>query len=80
MSKPALLVMSFICACLMVIIFASSSEISRLNAVVTKDAIIIDSLKSDIEIEQFEKGRYISIVEQVSTVNCKEVKKIIDGE
>ena len=46
---------------------------------VEKDKIIIDSLKGELDIEIFEKSRYISIVEQVSEVNCKEVKEIIDG-
>lgn len=79
MSKPALLVMSFICTCLLAIIFASSSEISRLNTVIDNDVVMIDSLRGELEIEQFEKSRYISIVDQVSEVNCKEVKEIIDG-
>jgi hypothetical protein len=71
--------MSFICACLLAIIFASSSEISRLNTVIDNDVVMIDSLIGELEIEQFEKSRYISIVDQVSEVNCKEVKEIIDG-
>lgn len=73
------LLVAFIMTCLVFIIIVSSREISRLNAEVERTAIVSDSLRMELEIEQFDKGRYINIVEQVSEVNCKEVKQIING-
>ena len=80
MEKNAVsMLVAFIFTCLVFIIIVSSREIARLNDIKKTDAVLIDSLKGELEIEIFEKSRYISIVEQVSEVNCKEVKEIIDG-
>jgi hypothetical protein len=78
-AKSISLLLSFIFICLITIIVVSSREIGRLNDIAERDAVLIDSLKGELDIEIFEKGRYISIVEQISEVNCKEVKEIIDG-
>jgi hypothetical protein len=81
MEKNAVsMLVAFILTCLVFIIIVSSREIARLNDIKEKDAVLIDSLKGELDIEIFEKGRYISIVEQVSEVNCKEVKEIIHGK
>lgn len=77
--KSISLLLSFIFVCLITIIVVSSREIGRLNDITERDAVLIDSLKGELEIEIFEKSRYINIVEQVSEVNCKEVKEIING-
>ncbi len=77
--KSISLLLSFIFICLITIIVVSSREIGRLNDITERDAVLIDSLKGELEIEIFEKSRYINIVEQVSEVNCKEVKEIING-
>ena len=77
--KSISLLLSFIFICLITIIVFSSREIGRLNDIAQRDIVLIDSLKGELEIEIFEKSRYISIVEQVSEVNCKEVKEIING-
>lgn len=73
------MLVAFIMTCLVFIIIVSSREISRLNIALKDSIAIADSVKMELEIEQFDKGRYISIVEQVSELNCKEVKQIIDG-
>jgi hypothetical protein len=81
MEKNAVsMLVAFILTCLVFIIIVSSREIARLNDIKEKDAVLIDSLKGELDIEIFEKGRYINIVEQVSEVNCKEVKEIIHGK
>lgn len=77
--KSVSFLLGFIFICLIAVIITSSREIGRLNDIAERDAVLIDSLKGELDIEMFEKSRYISIVEQVSTVNCKEVKEIIDG-
>lgn len=78
-NKSVSVLLSFIFICVILFIVISSKEIRRLNDITERDAILIDSLKAELDIEIFEKSRYISIVEQVSEVNCKEVKEIIDG-
>ena len=77
--KSVSVLLSFIFICLMSVIVASCMEIGRLNHITEKDAILIDSLKGELDIETFDKSRYISIVDQVSELNCREVKEIIDG-
>jgi hypothetical protein len=77
--KSIPLLLSFIFICVIAVIIFSSREINRLNYITEKNNILIDSLKGELEIEIFEKSRYISIVEQVSEVNCEEVKEIING-
>ncbi len=79
MPKQASILLLFIFASLTLVIIAFKQETNRLTAVIENDKVLIDSLKGEIEIEVFDKSRYISIVEQVSMVNCKEVKEIIDG-
>lgn len=79
MPKQASILLLFIFASLALVIIAFKQETNRLTAVIENDKVLIDSLKGEIEIEVFDKSRYISIVEQVSMVNCKEVKEIIDG-
>lgn len=81
MEKNAVsMLVAFILTCLVFIIIVSSREIARLNDIKERDAVLIDSLKAELDIEIFEKGRYINIVEQVSEVNCQEVKEIIHGK
>lgn len=79
MPKAISLLLVFIFISITLIIISFKQETDKLNAVIEKDKIIIDSLKGELDIEIFEKSRYISIVEQVSEVNCKEVKEIING-
>jgi hypothetical protein len=79
MPKAISLLLVFIFISITLIIISFKQETNKLNAVIKKDKIIIDSLKGELDIEIFEKSRYISIVEQVSEVNCKEVKEIING-
>lgn len=79
MPKAISLLLSFIFISIALIIFSFKQETERLTAIIENDKVIIDSLKGEIEIEQFDKSRYISIVDQISMVNCKEVKEIIDG-
>lgn len=79
MPKAISLLLVFIFISITLIILSFKQETDKLNAVIEKDKIIIDSLKGELDIEIFEKSRYISIVEQVSEVNCKEVKEIING-
>ena len=79
MPKAISVLIGFIFISITLVIVAYRQEVNRLDAVIANDKVIIDSLKGELEIEQFDKSRYISIVEQVSTVNCKEVKEIIDG-
>jgi hypothetical protein len=81
MEKNAVsMLVAFIFTCLVFIIIVSSREIARLNDIKKTDAVLIDSLKNELDIEIFEKGRYISIVEQVSESDCPDVKKIIHGK
>lgn len=79
MPKSISLLLSFIFASLALVIIAFKQETNRLNSIIEKDKVIIDSLSGEIEIEVFEKSRYINIVEQVSLTNCSEVKEIING-
>jgi hypothetical protein len=79
MPKAISLLLAFIFVSITLVIISFKQETDKLNAVIRKDKVLIDSLKGELDIEIFEKGRYISIVEQVSEVNCKEVKEIIDG-
>lgn len=79
MPKAISLLLAFIFVSITLVIVSFKQETDKLNAVIKKDKVLIDSLKGELDIEIFEKGRYISIVEQVSEVNCKEVKEIIDG-
>jgi hypothetical protein len=78
-NKSVSIILSFIFICVICLILISSREVSRLNDITKKDAVLIDSLKAELDIEIFEKSRYISIVDQVSELNCKEVKQIING-
>lgn len=71
---------AFIMTCLVFIIIVSSREISRLNLEVERVTVVTDSLRLELEIEEFEKQRYINIIEQLSTSECEDVKKIIHGE
>jgi hypothetical protein len=77
MPKAISLLLAFIFVSITLVIISFKQETDKLNAVIKKDKVLIDSLKGELDIEIFEKGRYISIVEQVSEVNCKEVKEII---
>ena len=79
MPKAIFLLISFIFISVALIIFSFKQEAERLTAVIENDKVIIDSLKGELEIEEFEKSRYISIIDQMSMVNCKEVKEIING-
>ena len=79
MPKAISLLLAFIFVSISLVIISFKKETDRLNSVIEKDKVIIDSLKGELDIEIFEKSRYINIVEQVSEVNCKEVKEIIDG-
>ena len=79
MPKAISLLLAFIFVSITLVIISFKQETDKLNSVIEKNKIIIDSLKGELEIEIFEKSRYINIVEQVSEVNCKEVKEIIDG-
>lgn len=79
MPKAISLLLAFIFVSITLVIVSFKQETDKLNAVIKKDKVLIDSLKGELDIEIFEKSRYISIVEQVSEVNCKEVKEIIDG-
>ena len=79
MPKAISLLLAFIFVSITLVIISFKQETDKLNSVIEKDKIIMDSLKAELDIEIFEKSRYISIVEQVSEVNCKEVKEIING-
>ena len=79
MPKAISLLLAFIFVSLGLVIISFKQETDRLTAVIEHDKVIIDSLKGEIEIEIFEKSRYVSIIDQVSVVNCKEVKDIING-
>ena len=79
MPKAISLLLAFIFVSITLVIISFKQETDKLNSVIKKDKVLIDSLKGELDIEIFEKSRYISIVEQVSEVNCKEVKEIIDG-
>lgn len=79
MPKAISLLLAFIFVSISLVIISFKKETDRLSSVIEKDKVIIDSLKGELDIEIFEKSRYINIVEQVSEVNCKEVKEIIDG-
>lgn len=74
------LLVAFIMTCLVFIIIVSSREISRLNAAIELKNEYADSVRMELEIEEFEKGRYINIIEQLSTSDCSDVKKIIHGK
>jgi hypothetical protein len=78
-NKSVSILLAFIFICVICVIVVSSREVSRLNDITKRDAILIDSLKAELDIEIFEKSRYINIIDQVSEVNCKEVKEIING-
>jgi hypothetical protein len=78
-NKSVSILLAFIFICVICVIVVSSKEVSRLNDITKRDAILIDSLKAELDIEIFEKSRYINIIDQVSEVNCKEVKEIING-
>lgn len=81
MEKNAVsLVVAFIMTCLVFIIIVSSREISRLNAALELKDEYADSVRMELEIEEFEKNRYINIIEQLSTSDCADVKKIIHGK
>lgn len=79
MPKAISLLLAFIFVSITLVIISFKQETDKLNSVIKKDKVLIDSLKGELDIEIFEKSRYISIVEQVSEVNCKEVKEIING-
>lgn len=79
MTKPISILLSFIFVALALVVIAFREETNRLTAVIENDKVIIDSLKGELEIEEFEKSRYVSIIDQMSMVNCKEVKEIING-
>jgi cell division protein FtsL len=79
MPKAISLLLAFIFVSITLVIISFKQETNKLNSVIEKDKVLIDSLKAELDVEIFEKSRYISIVEQVSEVNCKEVKEIIDG-
>jgi hypothetical protein len=79
MQKAISFLLTFIFVLLILVIVGFRQEIDRLNAVIVKDNVVIDSLRGEIEIEVFDKNRYISIIDQLSITNCKEVKQIIDG-
>lgn len=74
------LLVAFIMTCLVFIIIVSSREISRLNATIQLNNEYMDSVRMELEIEEFEKGRYINIIEQLSVSDCPDVKKIIHGK
>lgn len=80
MPKAISLLLAFIFVSITLVIISFKQETDKLNAVIKKDKVLIDSLKSELDIEIFEKGRYISIVEQVSESDCPDVKKIIHGK
>jgi len=79
MTKPISILLVFIFASLALVVIAFKQETNRLNAIIIQDRIEIDSLKGEIEIEVFEKSRYVSIIDQISVTDCKDVKEIIDG-
>jgi hypothetical protein len=79
MPKAISILLSFIFLSIALVIFSFKQETNRLTAVIENDKVIIDSLKGELEIEEFEKSRYVSIIDQMSMVNCKEVKEIING-
>jgi len=80
MPKAISLLLAFIFVSITLVIISFKQETDKLNAVIRKDKVLIDSLKGELDIEIFEKGRYISIVEQVSESDCPDVKKIIHGK
>lgn len=71
---------AFIMTCLVFIIIVSSREISRLNDAIQLKHEYDDSIRMELEIEEFEKQRYINIIEQLSTSECEDVKRIIHGK
>lgn len=79
MPKAISLLLAFIFISIALVIYSFKQETDRLTAVIENDKVIIDSLKGEIEIEVFEKSRYVSIIDQMSMVNCNEVKEIING-
>jgi hypothetical protein len=79
MTKPISVLLAFVFISIGFIIISFKQENERLNTIITQDKIVIDSLKEEIEIELFDKNRYISIIDQLSITNCKEVKQIIYG-
>lgn len=79
MPKAISLLIAFIFVSVSLVVISFKQETDRLTAVIEQDKIIIDSLKGEIEIEVFEKSRYVSIIDQMSMVDCKEVKDIING-
>jgi hypothetical protein len=79
MTKPISILLAFIFSALALVVIGFKQETDRLNAIIVQDRIEIDSLKGEIEIEVFEKSRYVSIIDQISVTNCKDVKEIIDG-
>jgi hypothetical protein len=81
MEKNAIsLLVSFILTCLIFIIIVSYREITRLNADIKLRNEYMDSVRIELELEEFEKNRYINIVEQLSTSDCPDVKRIIHGK
>lgn len=79
MPKAISILLAFIFVSIVLVIYSFKQETDRLTAVIENDKVIIDSLKGEIEIEVFEKSRYVSIIDQMSMVNCNEVKEIING-
>jgi hypothetical protein len=77
-SIPFLLFFIFICVTAIVVL--SSREINRLNDAIDNYVATKDSINTELEIERFEKDRYISIIEQLSTSECEDVKRIIHGK
>jgi cell division protein FtsL len=79
MQKAISFLLAFIFVSITLVIISFKQETDKLNSIIKKDKVLIDSLKGELDIEIFEKSRYISIVDQVSELNCKEVKEIING-
>lgn len=79
MPKSVAVLLGFIFISLALVIIAFKQETNRLAHIIENNKVIVDSLKEEIEIEKFDKGRYINIVEQVSELDCKEVKEIMHG-
>jgi hypothetical protein len=81
MEKSAIsLLIAFILTCLVFIIILSYREITRLNVAIKERNEYMDSVSIELEIEEFEKNRYISIVKQLSESDCPDVKRIIHGK
>lgn len=79
-NKSVSILLAFIFISVVAIIIISSKEINRLNAAIELKNKYADSVRNELEIEQFEKNRYINIVEQLSTSDCPDVKRIIHGK